>query len=179
MKFFFATCFLTSVFLVPSLHAEPKSSLRLEGSVYVKIILPGKAPAKGKRRVVEPWIEKELQAKGEKELRAVTGWVSLSATEGESIEVWDGLVDGKTWGCSVDGLLEKERTSKGNFQIFLSGWSPVGPEVETQALSPKPGSREILFVDVGMKRSSPQDRAGIAYAVLSVGLPSFEKPQKE
>ena len=69
-------------------------------------------------------------------------------------------MDGKGWGCPVDGKVV-ERTADGRVEVELSGWSPVEAEVKGQILPDEIGSRRIAVVD-----------SGVAYVALFVGPPA-------
>ena len=129
-------------------------------TVYAKVLLPVQFEGNGSYPVVESWIAKNLRRRGTTELRAVTHWVRLAEKGEQTIPVWNATVDGKGWGCPVDGKVV-ERTSDGRVKVELSGWSPVGAEVKGQILPDEIGSRRIAVVD-----------SGVAYVALLVGPPA-------
>ncbi len=131
--------------------------------VYAKIILPMKAPDKGKHPVVESWIAKDLRKRGETKLRAVTDWVRLGEGGENDALIWMATVDGKYWGCPVEGRVA-ERTADGKIKVDLSGWSPAGAEVKGDILAAETGSRGIVTVDTGRI-----DQDGRAFVALIIG----------
>jgi hypothetical protein len=128
-------------------------------SVYAKIVLPMKLPGKGPHPVVESWIAMNLRKRGISEFGAVTHWVRLAGKGEQTTFVWNATVDGKGWGCPVDGKVV-ERTADGRVKVELSGWSPVGVEIKGRTLPDEIGGRSIAVVD-----------SGVAYVALFVGPP--------
>ncbi len=128
-------------------------------SVYAKIVLPMKTPADGKQPLVESWIARKLRKRGKTEYRAVTHWVRLAEIGEEAADVWSASVDGKHWGCPVDGRVV-ERTEDGKVKVRLDGWAPFPTRVKGTTLPAETGSRRIAVVADGR-----------AYVALFVGPP--------
>ena len=144
-------------------------------TVYAKIILPVKTPRGGSHPIVESWIAGKLLKRGKSELRAVTHWVRLAEKDEKAIDVWSATLDGKYWGCPVNGRVA-ERTRDGKITVDLSGWSPAQPEIRGQTLTAEIGRRKIATVDTG-----EGDDSGIAYIALFVGpaLPDMTLKRKQ
>jgi hypothetical protein len=181
--------FLASIAVVRALAVVPyagetqkptpkKGALPQSNQVYVKIILPID-PAKRDKDlpVVESWIAEELKKRGQKKFTAATVWVPLPlALEPpllkwfESTEVWDGRLDGKTWGCPVDGnIIER---ADGRIKVRLRGWGPGGDRV-TDSLTDEPGSREIAAGE--HLDPETEQRRPFAHVAVLIGPPP-EKP---
>ena len=167
--------FAALLLLVPSLTVGQVSTSRGEpvsaaddsrtsrkNSIYVKIVLPMKEPAKGEYPLVESWIARKLRKRGTTELRAVTAWVRLAEAGEEVTPVWNATVDGKGWGCPVNGRVI-ERTKGGRVKVSLTGWAPVLLKVNGTTLSAETGTRRIAVVDRGK-----------AYVAILVGPPPTE-----
>ena len=150
---------------------QPSSEI---GSIYAKIILPVKSPLEGSHPIVESWIAKKLHKRGKSKLRAVTHWVRLAEKGEKAIDVWNAKLDGKYWGCPVNGKVA-ERTGDGKITVNLSGWSPGRHEIKGQTLAAEIGRRKIAVVDTG-----EGDERGIAYVALFVGpaLPKLISTKK-
>lgn len=126
-------------------------------SVYAKILLPMKTPVDGNRPLVESWILRKIHKRVNTEYRAVTHWVRLADIGEEAADVWSGSVDGKSWGCPVDGRVV-ERTEDGKVKVRLDGWAPFPTRVKGTTLPAETGSRKIAVVADGR-----------AYVALLVG----------
>ncbi len=142
---------------------ETKKNPTKATAVYAKVILPQKQPATGKHPTVESWIRKELAKRGKKQSRAVTSWVRLSEKGDESTAIWDGVLDGKGWGCPADGWIV-ERDPKKGAKVEFSGFTPFGAEAKGATLNAKTGSRTIAVINDGM-----------AYVALHVGKRDLSK----
>jgi hypothetical protein len=134
--------------------------------VYVKIILPTDTAARDKDRpVVEAWIAEQLKKRGQSKFTAVTAWVPL-VDKGEKLafptEVWDGDLDGKTWGCPVDGKIVER--AGGRIKVHLGGWSPGANRGVTVSLTDEPGSREIAAGE----HPDPETERMMPYAYVAV-----------
>jgi len=127
---------------VPGLRASESSA------VYAKVILPVKAPAEGDHPLVESWITQKLRKLGATEARAVSGWVRLRDGSEDRTDIWDGISDGKRYGCPVDGRVS-ERTADGRVHITFRGWAPGAPRIKGNSLPAEIGSRTIAVVDTG------------------------------
>ena len=77
----------------------------------------------------------------------------------EAADVWSASVDGKHWGCPVDGRVV-ERTEDGKLKVKLDGWAPFPTKVKGTTLPAEMGSRRIAVVEDGR-----------AYVALFVGPP--------
>lgn len=139
--------------------------------VYVKIILPIDPTRRDKDRlVVETWIAEQLKKRGQPKLIAATSWVPLVDKRTRfpfSTEVWDGGLEGKSWGCPVDGVIVER--ADGRVKVVLRGWSPADHRV-TISLADEPGSREIVageYMDL-----DTEQRRLFAYVAVLIGPPS-------
>jgi uncharacterized protein (TIGR03067 family) len=128
-------------------------------SVYAKIVLPMKTPVDGNPPLVESWIARKLHKRRKTEYRAVTHWIRLAEIGEEAADVWSASVDGKSWGCPVDGRVT-ERTEDGEVKVRLDGWAPFPTRVKGTILPAETGSRKIAVVADGR-----------AYVALFVGPP--------
>jgi hypothetical protein len=150
---------------MPKKSAPPKSN-----QAYVKIILPIDPATRDKERpVVESWIAEHLKKRGQSEFTAATAWVPL-VDKGEEFafptEVWDGALDGKTWGCPVHGEIVER--ADGRIKVLLRGWGPGGDEV-TVSLTDEPGSRGIA---AGENPDPETEQARpFAYVAVLIGPP--------
>ena len=140
--------------LLIRLPTAVKNGANREPGIFVKVLLPIEPTDSGPK--VETWIEKELQQHGHKKLRAMTDWIELS--EEKSTAVWESTVDGKHWGCPVDGIV----TSRvgGKVEVELSGWAPVSTEISGSQIDDKNGARAIATVSI----DSP-----VAFFAMTVG----------
>jgi hypothetical protein len=139
-----------------------------KNSVYVKILLPKKEPAKDKHPVVESWITEALEKnRARPELRAVTDWIQLPAVGEKVTRLWDATLDGAQWGCPACGGVELW-TDDGKVSISLSGWSLVVPEIIGTTLAAEVGSRGIAEVNYSTGHE--------AFVAILVGPP---QPKKE
>ncbi len=127
---------------VPVLQASESSA------VYVKVILPVKAPADGDHPSVELWIAQKLRKLGATESRAVSGWFRLTDSSEDRTDIWDGISDGKHYGCPVDGQVS-ERKADGRVHVTFRGWAPGAPRIKGNSLPAEIGSRTIAVVDTG------------------------------
>jgi len=169
-----ASLSLVAIILALSTHAytaEPTADAHKEAprnSVYVKIILPKKEPAKDKHPVVESWISEALEKKrGRPELRAVTDWILLPGSGEKAIRLWGAQLDGEQWGCPVSGNIEKW-TDDDKVSVHLGGWSPDVAEIIGTTLPAEIGSRGMAEVDYGTEQE--------AFVAILVGPP---QPKKE
>jgi hypothetical protein len=174
--------FLASIAVVSALAVVPyaveaqqqtpeKGSLPKSNQVYVKIIWPTDPATRDKDRpVVESWIAEQLKKRGQAKFTAATAWVPL-VVKGEEFEfptrVWNGSLDGKTWGCPVGGQIA-ERTD-GRIKVRLDGWAPVPGRGVTVSLTDEPGSRTIAAVERIKTEQGPP------YVAVLIGPPP-EKP---
>lgn len=127
---------------VPGLQASESSA------VYVKVILPVKAPAEGDHPSVESWIAQKLRKLGATEFSAVSGWVRLTDSSKDRTVIWDGILDGKHYGCPVDGQVS-ECAADGRVHVTFRGWAPGAPRIMGNSLPAEIGSRTIAVVDTG------------------------------
>ena len=135
------------------------------GPVFVKVILPMEEAADRRQPVVEHWVAQRLAKRDVAECRAVTDWVCLAEKREESAAVWNAVVDGKTWGCPVNGRVV-ERTADGKLKVQLTGWTPVGAEVKGTTFRSETGTRRIAVVN-------PEANENLrAYIAILVGPPS-------
>jgi hypothetical protein len=156
-----APCGMKAQQATPKKVALPKSN-----QVYVKIILPIDPATRDKDQpVVESWIADQLKNRGQSKFVAATGWVPL-VVKGEESEVptsvWKGGLDGKAWGCPVDGKIAER--AAGRIKVLLRGWSPGYSEVNV-SLTDEPGSREIAPVD------RIKTKQGLPYVAVLIGPP--------
>ena len=105
-----------------------------ETPVYVQVIAL-EPPAKDN---VEPWIAKELTARGEKQFRAATPWIRLT-------DEFTGLDTGL--GCPGGGQIVA-RKSGGDVIVEITGFTPEGRRVKL-TVPGKPGASAIGVVDPG------------------------------
>ena len=177
--------FLASIAVVSALAVVPyagkaqaptpkKGALPKSNQVYVKIILPTDPATRDKERpVVESWIAEQLKKGGQSKFTAATAWVPLVDKKEEfafPTEVWDGVLEGKTWGCPVDGEIVER--ADGRIKVLLRGWGPGGDRV-TVSLTDEPGSREIAAGE----HPDPETEQGRPYAYVAVLIgPPPEKP---
>ncbi|MBI3411614.1 MAG: hypothetical protein HY040_25070 [Planctomycetes bacterium] len=134
-------------YTVKSQKTTPKErALPKLNQVYVKIILPTDPPNRDKDRpVVESWIAEQLKKRGQSKFTAATGWVRLDGKWDEDMWVSDGRLDGKHWGCPVNGDIAER--ADGRIKVALYGWGPDGGRV-TISLKDEPGSREVAVAEV-------------------------------
>lgn len=147
--------------------------------VYAKIILPVESVGDESHPIVESWIAKKLNKREESDLRAVTEWIRLENDEDTTTPVWNATVDGKAWGCPVDGRVA-ELTDDGKLNLEFSGWSPIGAEIKGQTLRAEIGSRRIAVVNTGrVDQEGRADQSGLAYIALFVGPAPPEPTSKQ
>jgi hypothetical protein len=170
--------FLASIAVVSALAVVPyavdaqkptpnKGALPKSNQVYVKVILPIDPATRDRDRpVVEAWIAEQVKKRGQSKFTAATAWVPLSLERFGSTEMWDGGLDGKAWGCPVDGNIYKR--ADGRIKVFLNG--PGGAKVIV-SLKDEVGSREIAVVE------GAETEQGMPYGYVAVLIgPPPEKP---
>jgi hypothetical protein len=125
---------------------EPPGAVRLD--VFAKIIVPSKGGGAAGPHGVEPWIAKELSTRGVPIPRAVTSWIRLPEGDANDVaHLWDGNLDGKTYGCPASGCVGK-RTGE-SVTVDLNGFGPVAPEIQGATVPPRRGARGIAVVNDG------------------------------
>ncbi|MFI5382050.1 MAG: hypothetical protein ACHRHE_22370 [Tepidisphaerales bacterium] len=130
--------------------------------VYAKVIYVLKNPPREKDRP-EPWIAKELTARGHTHFMAVSGWVRLSDQANESTSIWNGasdwIDDGQHVLACPGSARIMQRGGDGNMTIKLGSFLPVANEVRVE-VADKLGTQTVAMV--------VKDRV---YVALHVGQP--------
>jgi|GEM_PF-6502449 len=135
---------------------EPPGAVRPD--VFAKIIVPSKGGGATGPHEVEPWIAKELSARGVPISRGVTAWIRLPEGDANDVaHLWDGNLDGKTYACPASGCVGK-RTAE-TVTVDLFGFGPFGPEIQGSTVSLRRGARGIAVMNQGQ-----------AFVALHVGL---------
>jgi len=135
------------------------------GSVYVKIIGPvdPAAPVVARDQpVIESWITKSIEHRGQGKFNAVTRWVPLVDEPYEGEILWSGAIDGKAHACRVYADITERKD--GWIKISFRGWDPFGSQA-TATLKDEPGSREVVPV------TQAKTKHGIPHVAIFIGLP--------
>jgi hypothetical protein len=169
-RLFLASIAVVSVLAVMPYAGETQKATPKKGTppksnqVYVKIILPIDPATRDKDQpTVESWIAEQLKKRGQSKFTAATAWVPLVYKRLEATEVWDGRLDGKTWGCPVSGDIPER--ADGRIKVSVDGWAPVAGFGVTVSLKDEPGSREIVAVE------KFKDDGGMPYVAVLIGPP--------
>jgi len=143
-----------------SAHPAPANA----APVYVKIIWPvdpATSVIERDRPVIESWITKSIENRGQAKFRAVTGWVPLALGPLDATALWDGKLNGVHRACIVVADITERKD--GWITITFRGWGPTGGEA-TAALKDEPGSREVVPV------TEAETRHGMPHVAIFIGL---------
>lgn len=164
----------------PAQSQTPYSIVRQQfNQVFVKVIVPvtSRTPRQD-GPVVESWVAKQLELRGETEYFAVTNWVpvcdELLTDDIIDNDVWDGFLEGKHLYSQVAGDIPERKN--GRLLVKVTGWlCPAGGEANIRLLD-EPGSRAVGSVRLysGRKGKRLQIEEGLPYVAVTIGPP----PQK-